>query len=352
MRKATKSLNFKMTSIVTKDVSGECIIEGYANTSTKDRVGDVVLPSAFEKTLKTYLSNPVMLLNHDWNDVIGRCISAEITDKGLFIRARISDTRMDIKTLIAEKCYSTMSIGYNELDADYDESTKTKYIKELELLEISVVSVPANTEAMFTQITEKTDTEETEKKTDEEKKAKKAGALKSFISEVKTVIGKGFDDEALYAVIEYFNSQEETMTKDELIKLLNTKTLPEQKQEEAKPEMQGDDIMKTLAAKLDALAQAVVQVMEKLEQMGKPASEEQPKEEPAKEEMPKEEAKEEPAKEEPSKEDEAKEGEEEKECDGEHMEDEEEKDFSIEQIDKDLAELNAQIDALDEEVNG
>ena len=41
------------------DASGKMVIKGFANTSDKDRVGDVVLPSAFEKSLAEYLENPV-----------------------------------------------------------------------------------------------------------------------------------------------------------------------------------------------------------------------------------------------------------------------------------------------------
>ena len=350
----TKSLQFKFNVVAVKDASGECIIEGYANTSSKDRVGDVVLPEAFAKCLPVYQKNPVILLNHDWNDVIGRSIHQEITDKGLFIRARISDTRQDVKTLIREGCYSTFSIGYNELDADYEESTKTKYIKELELLEVSVVSVPANTEAMFTQIEEKTDS--TDKK-DEEKGSKKAGSLKSFISDTKSIVGSGFDDEALFAVIDYFNSNEEIMTKEQMIQLLKVKNAAatvEQseaaKQDPAAPQAeQGGDALKELAAKLDVIAQAMGQLMEKIEQMGKPA--EAPKEELKAED---EAAKQDPAKEEPSKEDEAKEEDEEKECSEDHMkeEEDEEKELSLEEIDKTIADLSAKIDSLDEEVNG
>lgn len=147
----TKRLDFNLESgVVTKDASGDCMIEGYANTSSKDRVGDVVKPTAFTKSLETYMKNPVLLVNHDWNDPCGVVTAAEVTDKGLMIKAKISNTREDIKTLIREGCLRTFSIGYNEVDSEYDESTKTKYVKELELLEISVVTVPANTEAMFT----------------------------------------------------------------------------------------------------------------------------------------------------------------------------------------------------------
>lgn len=365
MNRATKSLQFKFNITSVKDASGECMIEGYANTSTKDRVGDIVLPEAFEKSLPTYQKNPVILLNHDWNDVIGRCVHQEITDKGLFIKAKISNTREDIKTLINEGCYSTFSIGYNEIDADYDESTKTKYIKELELLEISVVSVPANTEAMFTQITEKTETETTtEEKGDEEKKAKKVGDLKGFISDVKTIIGRQLDEETVHAVIDYFNANEELMTKKEMIELLKVKNAvaptEEAKKDESAPAAdpaQGGDAMKELAAKLDVIAQALGQLMSKIDQMGKEdASEDQEEDKPA-DDKPADEAKEEPKKDEPSKEDDAKKDEDEKakdDCDMDKEEDdkEEEKELSLDDINKTIADLSAQITVLDEEVNG
>src|SRR3990170_2044149 len=89
---AKGKFDFIIKMLVAKDASGEVVIEGYANTATKDRVGDVVLPKAFEKSLPTYLKNPVLLENHDWEKVAGRVISAQITDKGLYIKARISDT--------------------------------------------------------------------------------------------------------------------------------------------------------------------------------------------------------------------------------------------------------------------
>lgn len=149
MKVATKFLNIPFTIVATKDAGNDVLIEGYANTKTKDRVGDVVLPVAFEKSLPTYLENPVLLENHDWGKVAGVTLSAKTDDNGLFIRAKISATRTDLKTQILEGCLRMFSIGYNELQSDFDEETKTKIVKELELLEISIVSVPANPEAKF-----------------------------------------------------------------------------------------------------------------------------------------------------------------------------------------------------------
>lgn len=281
---ASKNLNFvfKMSANPsTKDAGDEVVIEGYANTKSKDRVGDVVIPSAFADSLPTYMTNPVLLSNHDWNEVCGVVLSANITDDGLFIRARISDTRPDIKTLVKEGCLRTFSIGYNELDADFDEGTQTKFVKKIELLEISVVSVPANTEALFKPVSA------APAAAPAEQPAKSAKALKSFIAECKSVLGESLNNETVIAICDYFNDNEVVMTKQELIALLNSKGAkikadgevapstsdPAGKPGDAnKPAAESDkpadgDAMKELSAKMDAIAQALAQVLEKVNKL-------------------------------------------------------------------------------------
>lgn len=324
----SKQIQYKKLSVsgfITKDASGKFMIEGYANTPSKDRVGDVVFPKAFEKTLEVYKRNPVLLLNHDWNDVIGRCTEVEVTDKGLYVKALISDTRTDIKTLIKEKCYSTFSIGYNEVDADYDEATKTKYIKELELLEISIVSVPANTEAMFTEIEEKAEVEAEQK---QEVVSKPAKSYKEFITNIKSIVGEEQFVKSFDSIMEYLTTNEELMTKEQLLAALSVKSLPETKTEEVKQEAQAtqDDIMKAIAAKLDALAEAMKQILDKFAQ------------EPAKEEAKEEEM---------DKEVEEQKSEEEKECEDKEQEmdkeEDEEEEMSDEEIEKQLQEIEKQL---------
>lgn len=141
---------------VSKDASGKMVIKGFANTSDRDRVGDVVLPSAFEKSLAEYMENPVILFQHNWDKVIGKCIKADIISEGdqqgLYIEAEISGAKdvEEVKTKIAEGILKTFSIGYNELEADFDEASGCNVVKELELLEVSVVTIPANPKAKFT----------------------------------------------------------------------------------------------------------------------------------------------------------------------------------------------------------
>ena len=145
------------TKSITKDAAGNVFIEGWANTVDKDRVGDVVLPSAFEGTMKDYMDNPIMLYQHDWDKVAGNITEFKIVDdeneekNGLWVKAKVSNAKDvdDVRTKIKEGSLKTFSIGYNELDSDYDKETNTNIVKELELLEISVVTIPCNPFAKF-----------------------------------------------------------------------------------------------------------------------------------------------------------------------------------------------------------
>lgn len=171
------------TKNISKDASGKMIIKGYANTADKDRVGDVVLPSAFTKSLPEYMENPVILFQHDWDKVVGKCIKADITEEGLYVECEVSQAKdvEDVKTKIAEGTLKTFSIGYNEILADYDESSACNVVKELELLEISVVTIPANPKAKFTTETvTKDDTKENKSAMDDGFFSYLADALKQL----------------------------------------------------------------------------------------------------------------------------------------------------------------------------
>lgn len=145
------------TKSIKKDASGAITIEGFANTANKDRVDDIVLPSAFAHNLKEYLENPILLFQHDWDKVIGRVIEAKIVDdenasvKGLWVKATISSAKDvdDVRTKIKEGSLKTFSIGYNELEAEWDKDLDANVVSQIELLEISVVSIPCNPFAKF-----------------------------------------------------------------------------------------------------------------------------------------------------------------------------------------------------------
>lgn len=134
----------------TGDSSIESIyIEGYASTVDIDRSGDVVPKSVWEKGMSNYLKNPIILAQHDYDDPIGRMVDYRIDDKGLWIKARISSAAEEVFGLIKDKVLTAFSIGFKIIDAEYNSAAEVFVIKELELVEISVVSIPCNQDTLF-----------------------------------------------------------------------------------------------------------------------------------------------------------------------------------------------------------
>ena len=123
-------------------------IEGYASTNDVDRAGDVVPVAVWEKGIKNYLKNPVVLAYHDHNDPVGRVVEHRVDSKGLWVKARISSAA-EIFNLVKDNVLTAFSIGFKVLDASYDAATEIFSIKQLELVEISIVSVPCNQNTIF-----------------------------------------------------------------------------------------------------------------------------------------------------------------------------------------------------------
>ena len=129
---------------------GSVNIKGYASTNDTDRAGDVIKKEAWEKGgLDNFGNNPIILFNHDYNKPIGRATSLETDEKGLKITANLSKSAGDVTNLVKEGILRAFSVGFRVKDADYMEEGDGYLIKDAELFEVSVVSVPANQAATF-----------------------------------------------------------------------------------------------------------------------------------------------------------------------------------------------------------
>ena len=125
-------------------------IEGFANTTTVDRVGDIILEEAWTKGgLENYLKNPIILAYHNHSRPIGKMVDYAVNDKGLKITAEIIKSAGEVYSLIKSGVLKTFSVGFRTKDADYDTDTDLFVIKDLELMEVSVVSIPANADSIF-----------------------------------------------------------------------------------------------------------------------------------------------------------------------------------------------------------
>ena len=136
---------------LSEDDDGSVNIKGLASTNATDRAGDVINHDAWimKNGLDNYKTNPIILFNHDYNKPIGRATSLEVTKNGLELGAKISKSSGEIKDLIKDGVLGAFSVGFRVKDADYNKETDGYTIKDAELFEVSVVSVPCNQGAMF-----------------------------------------------------------------------------------------------------------------------------------------------------------------------------------------------------------
>lgn len=116
----------------------------YGNT---DRDGDVLAPGAFaDATL------PVPLLrSHGRNDPVGRLTLLRSEDRGLYVEAVFSDATAGIqaRVLTRDGGFPYLSVGMRYFAADTEllDDGRT-VIHKAELLEVSIVTVPANPQAV------------------------------------------------------------------------------------------------------------------------------------------------------------------------------------------------------------
>jgi HK97 family phage prohead protease len=142
--------SFTKSELPTSDGKIDSVtIEGYASTNDVDRHGDIVPAAVWEKGIENYLKNPVILAYHDHSEPVGRMTNHRVDEKGLFVQARISAAAEDVFNLVKDGVLTAFSIGFRIVDAEYNSALELFVVKELELHEISVVSVPANQNTLF-----------------------------------------------------------------------------------------------------------------------------------------------------------------------------------------------------------
>ena len=120
--------------------------------SNIDSGGDIIEPGAFTKTIAEGVGRVKILSGHNEALLpIGKPIELREDAKGLFLKAKISDTALgrDVKTLIRDGVLCELSIGYDPVVFDYDEAG-IRHLREVKLWEISVVTWAMNDQAVIT----------------------------------------------------------------------------------------------------------------------------------------------------------------------------------------------------------
>lgn len=137
------------------------IIKGYASVfGNKDSYGDVVQPTAFTNLAQKGIKSVKMLWQHNMKEPIGVWQSYRVDSTGLYLEGKISNVVQRGKEaidLIKLGAIDGLSIGYYTLKETWDNVSKTLYLDEVDLIETSIVTMPANTLARISEIKSKSD---------------------------------------------------------------------------------------------------------------------------------------------------------------------------------------------------
>jgi hypothetical protein len=128
--------------------SEEGIFEGFASVfGGNDAVNDTISKGAFTNTLKRDRA-PLMLFQHNPNQVIGKWIGLAEDDEGLIAKGEFTpghSLASDVRASAMHGAIDGLSIGFRiPKDGAEKKEEGGRTINEIDLVEISIVSMPAD----------------------------------------------------------------------------------------------------------------------------------------------------------------------------------------------------------------
>lgn len=157
-----RSKHFKVKAL---EENSDFQFDGYASTyGNEDRDGDIIEKGCFSDSLKNKTVYP-MCFNHDLSTVIGK---VDLTDdeKGVFAKGTFNqndDVAEKYYDLVKMGAIDSMSIHFFVKDYEPVDSTKPYggwRIKKADIIEVSLVTVPANTEALISTVKSQSEVDE------------------------------------------------------------------------------------------------------------------------------------------------------------------------------------------------
>jgi HK97 family phage prohead protease len=122
-------------------------------TDTPDRERDVIVPAGIDLT--NFLRNPVIPFAHDYRSLpVGRAVEVARSEHGIemvieFATADLNPMAEYVYRMVKAGFLRGASVGFRPLEWTFNEDRKGYDYIRCELLEVSVVPVPANAEALM-----------------------------------------------------------------------------------------------------------------------------------------------------------------------------------------------------------
>ena len=143
-----QNIEFKFDEQKTGTFSGYASVFGGI-----DAYGDTILPGAYAKTLKAR-ARPIQMRWNHFGEVIGKWTKMYEDEKGLYVEGELTpghSKAQDVYASLKHGAVSGLSIGYSPVK--YEENENGGYdLKEIDLVEISVVESPADNAAHVSEI--------------------------------------------------------------------------------------------------------------------------------------------------------------------------------------------------------
>lgn len=198
-----------------KTEEGSRQFSGYASVfNGVDAYKDSIVPGAYKDTLIDR-ERPVQMRWNHHGPVIGKWLEIKEDETGLYVKGELTgghSVANDVYALLAHGAVTGMSIGYRERDAE--EKDGIRYLKEIDLVEISVVETPADLGAQVGEVKSAIEQLETLKEFEallrDVERPFSAAEAKTFVSRFKAVCHR--DGE----------SRTQTSEMDDAIKKLNS----------------------------------------------------------------------------------------------------------------------------------
>ena len=130
-------------------MTGLAVPYGQTTMNTPHPGGERFARAAFKRTVKNHAGRlPKLFRNHDHAQAVGTAVDMRDTDEGLMASWRIADTPAGNAVLqeVREGVLDSLSVGFRAVREDLVEGVRE--IREANLLEVSLVPLPAYEGAM------------------------------------------------------------------------------------------------------------------------------------------------------------------------------------------------------------
>lgn len=143
--------NILSVALETKSINEDGTFSGYGSIfNNADSDGDRVQRGAFTKSIEKWQAKgklPPLLWQHEMKNPIGKYTVMREDNAGLYVEGKIL---LDVQqgreaySLLKEGVVTGLSIGYMTRESEYDAQLQSRMLKELDLMEVSLVTFPSN----------------------------------------------------------------------------------------------------------------------------------------------------------------------------------------------------------------